>query len=58
MTAFVTYCMTIVMGLVFGILKMKEVEAYWTGEFYDSAMKLESKYKNQEDLVNEHSTEH
>ena len=57
-TAFVTYCMTIVMGLVFGILKMKEVEVYWTSEFYDSAMKLESKYKKQEDLVNEHSTEY
>lgn len=57
-TAFVTYCMTIVMGLVFGILKMKEVEVYWTGEFYDSAMKLKNKYQNQEDLVNEHSTEH
>ena len=57
-TAFVTYSMTIVMGLVFGILKMKEVETYWTGEFYDSAMKLENKYQKQEDLVNEHSTEH
>ena len=57
-TAFVTYSMTILMGIIFGILKMKEVEAYWTCEFYDSAMKLESKYKNQEDLVNEHSTEH
>lgn len=57
-TAFVTYCMTIVMGLVFGILKMKEVEAYWTGEFYDAAMKLQNKYNKQEDLTNEHSTEH
>lgn len=57
-TAFVTYCMTILMGIIFGILKMKEVEVYWTGEFYDSAIKLESKYKKQEDLVNEHSTEH
>lgn len=57
-TAFVTYCMTIVMGLVFGILKMKEVETYWTSEFYDAAMQLQNKYKNQEDLVNEHSTEH
>lgn len=58
MTAFVTYCMTIVMGLIFGILKMKEVEAYWTGEFYDAAMQLQNKYKKQEDLTNEHSTEH
>lgn len=57
-TAFVTYCMTIVMGLVFGILKMKEVETYWTSEFYDAAMQLQNKYTNQEDLVNEHSTEH
>lgn len=57
-TAFVTYSMTIVMGIIFSILKMKEVEAYWTGEFYDSAMNLESKYQKQEDLVNEHSTEH
>ena len=57
-TAFVTYSMTILMGIIFGILKMKEVEVYWTGEFYDSAMKLESKYQKQEDLVNEHSTEH
>ena len=57
-TAFVTYSVTILMGIIFGILKMKEVEVYWTGEFYDSAMKLESKYQKQEDLVNEHSTEH
>lgn len=57
-TAFVTYCMTIVMGLVFGILKMKEVEVYWTSEFYDAAMQLQNKYKRQEDLTNEHSTEH
>lgn len=57
-TAFVTYCMTIVMGLVFGILKMKEVETYWTGEFYDAAMLLQNKYNKQEDFVNEHSTEH
>lgn len=57
-TAFVTYCMTIVMGLVFGILKMKEVETYWTGEFYDAAMQLQNKYNKQEDFSNEHSTEH
>lgn len=57
-TAFVTYCMTIVMGLVFGILKMKEVETYWTGEFYDAAMQLQNKYQKQEDFINEHSTEH
>ena len=57
-TAFVTYCMTILMGIIFGILKMKEVEAYWTSEFYDAAVLLQNKYQKQEDLVNEHSTEH
>lgn len=51
LTAFVTYCMTILMGVIFGILKMKEVEAYWIGEFYDSAMKLKNKYIKQEDLA-------
>ena len=57
-TAFVTYSVTILMGVIFGILKMKEVEGYWTGEFYDAAMQLQNKYKKQEDLANEHSTEH
>ena len=51
LTAFVTYCITILMGVIFGILKMKEVEAYWIGEFYDSAMKLKNKYIKQEDLA-------
>lgn len=31
---------------------------YWTGEFYGAAIQLQNKYKNQEDLTNEHSTEH
>ena len=57
-TAFITYSMTIAMGIIFGILKMKEVEAYWTGEFHDAAMLLQNKYKKQEDLANEYSTEH
>ena len=57
-TAFVTYSITILMGVIFGILKMKEVETYWTGEFYDAAMLLQNKYKKQEDFSNEHSTEH
>ena len=57
-TAFITYSMTIAMGIIFGVLKMKEVEAYWTGEFYDAAMLLQNKYTKQEDFSNEHSTEH
>ena len=52
LTAFVTYCMTILMGVIFGILKMKEVESYWTGEFYDAAMVLQRKYQTQESMAN------
>ena len=52
LTAFVTYCMTILMGIIFGILKMKEVESYWTGEFYDAAMVLQRKYQEQESMEN------
>ena len=52
LTSFVTYCMTILMGIIFGILKMKEVEAYWTGEFYDAAMVLQRKYQAQESMAN------
>lgn len=55
LTAFVTYCMTILMGIIFGILKMKEVENYWTSEFYDSAMRLKNKYNKQEELVHEYT---
>lgn len=55
LTSFVTYCMTILMGLIFGVLKMKEVENYWTSEFYDSAMRLKNKYNKQEELVHEYT---
>lgn len=51
MTAFVSYCMTVAVGIIFGILVMKNVEVYWTVEFYDSAIKLQNKYKKQEDLA-------
>lgn len=57
-TAFVSYTLTVFVGIICGILVMKGVEHYWTVEFYKSAMKLKSKYQKQEDLINEHSTEH
>lgn len=46
LTSFVTYAITVLMGLILGVLKMKDVEAYWIGEFYDYAIK----YK--EDITN------
>ena len=51
LTAFVTYCMTVLVGIICGILVMKSVENYWTVEFYKSAMKLKNKYIKQEDLA-------
>lgn len=39
LTAFTTYSITIIMGVILGIMKMKDVEAYWTGEFYDYAVR-------------------
>lgn len=53
LTAFVTYFITIIMGLVFGVLKMKDVEAYWVGEFYDYAMKIK-----EEQEYGRHKAEH
>lgn len=33
-TSFITYATTVLMGLLFGVLKMKDVEVYWTEEYY------------------------
>lgn len=38
----ISYTLTIIMGIIFGILEMKKVEEYWTTEFVDYA-----------DLINE-----
>ena len=37
--AMLAYIFTIAMGLIFGIMQMKKAEAYWTGEFYEYALK-------------------
>lgn len=37
-TSLITYATTVVMGLIFGILKMKDVEVYWTEEYYVFAL--------------------
>lgn len=55
-----TYLFTIIMGLIFGILQMKNAEIYWTTEFYEYALKakkeeekcLLSATKNTETLKN------
>ena len=36
--AFLSYFLTIIMGLVFGLLQMKKSECYWAEEYYDYAL--------------------
>lgn len=35
-----TYALTIIMGIIFGLLQMANAEDYWTREFYDYAIRL------------------
>ena len=35
-----TYAITIIMGIIFGLLQMAKAEDYWTREFYDYAIRL------------------
>lgn len=39
--AMLTYLFTIILGLIFGLLEMRRVEDFWTGEFYDYAKDVE-----------------
>ena len=54
--ALLTYLMTIVLGLIFGIIEMKKVEIYWIEEYYDYAKRVEqelaSTFKQREELPN------
>lgn len=45
-----TYLFTIIMGLVFGIMQMKNAEDYWTDEFYQYAIGLE---QPKEQIIND-----
>lgn len=36
-----TYAITIIMGIIFGLLQMATAEEYWTKEFYDYAIRFE-----------------
>lgn len=41
-----TYIFTIVMGLVMGVLQMKQAEIYWTGEFWEYAKWIQEEEKS------------
>ena len=38
-TAMLAFIFTIALGVIFGIMQMKKAESYWTGEFYEYALK-------------------
>ena len=40
-----TYLFTILMGVIFGILQMNQVETYWTEEYYKYAIREQEKAK-------------
>lgn len=53
-TSLITYATTVVMGLIFGILKMKDVEVYWTEEYYVFALEqLEAHEREKAVVANE-----
>lgn len=43
-----TYLFTIVMGLVFGVLQMKNAEDYWTTEYYQYALMYKEQIEEEE----------
>lgn len=46
--AMLTYLFTIIMGLVFGVLQMKNAEDYWTTEFWRYAMMIKEQNEAEE----------
>lgn len=53
---FLTYLFTIIMGVIFGILSMKNAEIYWTEEMWHYAKKKEKEIaeKQKEEQLNVH----
>ena len=49
-TAMLAFIFTIALGVIFGIMQMKKAEEYWTGEFYEYALK---KQKEQDTATEE-----
>lgn len=45
--AMLTYLFTIVMGLIFGIMAMKNAEEYWTDEFLRYALKVQQEQEKE-----------
>lgn len=57
-TSLVSYSITIVMGIIFGILKMKDVETYWTEEYYNYAVAKCAVQTEEEEKENDLQQQH
>lgn len=57
-TSLVSYSITIVMGIIFGILKMKDVETYWTEEYYNYAVAKCAAQTEEEEKENDLQQQH
>ena len=44
--SFISYLLTLIMGLVWGVLEMKKVESYWTEEYYAYALLKEEEFNS------------
>lgn len=46
-----TYALTLLMGLIFGILQMKSAEVYWTTEYYYYAIYIKDKKITKKEII-------
>ena len=44
--SFISYLLTLIMGLVWGVLEMKKVESFWVDEYYAYALLIEEEFNN------------
>lgn len=48
LAVFLSYCFTVIMGVVMGYLQMRQAEDYWTSEYLAYAKDQEAKKKEEE----------
>lgn len=56
-TSLITYATTVIMGLIFGVMKMKDVEVYWTEEYYVFALEQLEAHESKKGIVTENINE-
>ena len=56
-TSLITYATTVIMGLIFGVMKMKDVEVYWTEEYYVFALEQLEAHESKKGIAAENINE-